>query len=156
MPGRPLWEVTKDGDPRGLALFQRHYSYNTKRDQLPLDFYRKSSDVLFVGPGERLVLITPDSLALFVWRKEKFRLDDQTGVNCAIFRNEGSAAGRASDLVAAADSLAWQRWPGSRLFTFVDAGKVRHKRDPGRCFIRAGYRPCGVTKTGLLIFERLP
>ena len=131
------WQRTKDGDPAGLALFQRHYS----------------SDALFVGPGEKLVLLTADAKALFVWRKEKYRLDGQTGVNNAVFRNEGSAAGRASELIEAANAEAWARWPGERLFTFVDPAKVRRKRDPGRCFLRAGYRLCGVTKTGLLIFE---
>jgi hypothetical protein len=86
----------------------------------------------FVGPGESIVLLSPDARALFVWRKERYRLDGQIGVNNAVFRNEGSSAGRASDLIEAAVSEAWQRWPGERLFTFVDASKVRHKRDPGR------------------------
>jgi hypothetical protein len=151
-----LWCPTKDGDPRGLELFRRHYSYNVKRDQLKFPFAEWSSDALFVGPGEKLVLLTADARALFVWRKERYRMDGQTGVNCAVFRNEGSSAGRASELIRAADQAAWERWPGERLFTHVDAAKVRHKRDPGRCFIRAGYRRCGVTLTGLLIFEHLP
>jgi hypothetical protein len=38
----------------------------------------------------------------------------------------------------------------------VDPSKVTHKRDPGRCFKRAGYHQCGVTMRGLLIFERFP
>ena len=151
-----IWIPTKDGDPRGLDLFRRHYSYNIKRDQLKFPFAEWSSDVLFVGPGEKVVLMTADSLALFAWRKERFRMDGQTGVNGAIFHNEGSSAGRSSELIAAANRAAWERWPGDRLFTHVDPSKVRHKRDPGRCFIRAGYRLCGVTKAGLLIFECLP
>ncbi len=29
------------------------------------------------------------------------------------------------------------------MITFVDATKVRHKRDPGRCFLRAGFHVSG-------------
>lgn len=139
-----------------MELFRHHYTYRPERDQLVFPFYSLTSDLLFVGPGEKMVLLTADALALFVWRKERYRLDAQTGVNNAVFRNEGTCAGRASDLITAANSAAWGRWPGERLFTFVDPSKVRHKRDPGRCFLRAGYRRCGLTKKGLLIFECLP
>ena len=120
-----------------------------------MKFWPASSDALFVGPGEKLVLLTPCERALFCWRKERYRLDGQEGVNCAIFRNEG--AGRSSDLIREADQIAWNRWPGERLYTYVDASKVRRKRDPGRCFLRAGWRPCGVSKERhLLIFECRP
>ena len=81
-------------------------------------------------------------------------LHGETGVNCAVFRNEGPV--RSSELIMAADAVAWLRWPGERLYTYVDPSKVRRKRDPGRCFIRAGYRQCGVTKSGKLVFEKLP
>lgn len=108
----------------------------------------------FVGPGEKEVLITADAKALYVFRK--FISDaGETGVNCAVFRNEGTNAGRASELIIAADEIAHGRWPGERIYTYVDPSKVRHKRDPGRCFLRAGYRKCGVTKSGKLIFEKL-
>jgi hypothetical protein len=39
------------------------------------------------------------------------------------------------------------------MITFVDASKVRRKRDAGRCFLRAGFAPCGETKGGLLAFQ---
>lgn len=137
------WIPIKDGNPTGMALFMRHYTARERRKVFQ-----------FVGPGEKEVLITADAKALFVWRK--FISDaGETGVNCAVFRNEGTQAGRASDLILAADSIAHQRWPGERLYTYVDPAKVRHKRDPGRCFIRAGYRPCGKTQSGKLIFEKI-
>jgi hypothetical protein len=139
------WIRVRDGNLTGLSLFKRHYSAKRK----------PGMQRQFVGPGESIVLLTPDARALFVWRKERYRLDQQTGVNCAVFRNEGSEAGRASDLIEAAVSEAWKRWPGERLFTFVDPSKVRRKRDPGRCFLKAGFKLCGVTPKGLLIFERL-
>jgi hypothetical protein len=139
------WVRVRDGNASGLALFVRHYTARRVRK------IRK-----FVGPGSNMVLLTPDARALFVWRKFKSD-DDQTGVNCAVFRNEGSDAGRSSALIGAAMALAWERWPGERLYTYVDPRKVRRKRDPGRCFLRAGFRLCGVTKKGkFLILEAMP
>ena len=135
------WMLIRDGNPTGMAIFRRHYTARKNRKIFQ-----------FVGPGEKMVLITPDARALFVWRK--FISDaGESGVNCAVFRNEGSSEGISSALIIAAKELAWQRWPNERLYTYVDAGKVRHKRDPGRCFIKAGFRRCGQTKDGKLIFE---
>ena len=138
------WVEVKDGDDTAREIFDQHYSRRRYRDgRRPL---------LFVGPGEKMVLVTPDARALFVWRK--FRsLNDQDGVNCAVFRNEG--AGRSSELIRTACELAWTRWPGERLYTYVNPRKVRRKRDPGRCFLRAGWRYCGETQGGLLILEIL-
>lgn len=142
------WVTVTDGNETAFSLFLRHYSAGRHQRKIRQ----------FVGPGQKIVLLTPDARALFVWRREKpeYRLDGQLGVNCAVFRNERSSAGLSSDLIRAADAIAWEKWPGERLFTFVAPKKVRHKRDPGRCFIKAGYKLCGRTKSGLLIFERLP
>jgi hypothetical protein len=138
------WIPVKDGDFTGMALFMRHYTARPQRKQFQ-----------FVGPGGKMVLITPDARALFVWRKF-FSDAGETGVNCAVFRNEGSSLGRSSELIEAAKQSAWERWPGERLYTYIDAAKVRHKRDPGRCFLRAGFRYCGRTAKGKLILECLP
>ena len=136
------WISIRDGNPTGMSIFMRHYTARERRKVFQ-----------FVGPGEKEVLITEDAMALFVWRK--FISDaGETGVNSAVFRNEGPV--RSSELIMAADAVAWLRWPGERLYTYVDPSKVRRKRDPGRCFIRAGYRQCGVTKSGKLVFEKLP
>lgn len=35
--------------------------------------------------------------------------------------------------------LGWGLPPVLGLVTFVDAAKVRHKRDPGRCYRKAGF-----------------
>ena len=102
-----------------------------------------------------MVLLTPRADALFVWRKF---IDDaiprQTGVNCAVFRNEGPQL--SSFLILEAMVLAWERWPGERLYTYINPKKVRRKRDPGRCFLRAGWKPCGQTMGGLLILDVVP
>jgi hypothetical protein len=100
-----------------------------------------------------MVLLTPDARALFIWRKF-ISGDGQEGVNCAAFRNEGPI--QSSDLILSAMELAWQRWPGERLYTWVNPLRVR-SINPGCCFKKAGWRACGLTKwRRLLIFEIRP
>ena len=142
------WLSANKADPRAIALYERHYSANHYRDG--------RRRVQFVSPGETMVLLTVCCRALFVWvRNTVERLDGQTGVNCAIFRNEGAAL--SSDLIREADRLADQRWPGERHFTYVDDAKVRHKRDPGRCFRKAGWTVAGRNVTGrLTLLEKVP
>ncbi len=124
------WIEVKDGDVSGRALYGRHYSkYHYKDGRNP---------ALFVGPGFKIVLLTVCARALFVWRKF-IDLRGEEGINCAVFRNEG-APGRASDLIRAADAIAFHRWPGERHYTYVNPGKIEHKRQPGRCFLKAGWR----------------
>lgn len=140
-----VWIPVKDGNDTGRAIFDRHYSrYHYADGRKPL---------LYVGPGEKLVLVTADALALFVWRKF-ISMDKQAGVSCAVFRNEGPIL--SSLLIRAADIIAWERWPGERLYTYVDPKKTRRKRDPGRCFLRAGWQHFGWSKGGLRILEHLP
>lgn len=146
------WLPVRDGDPRAAALYRRHYScyqYADNRRANPAN----RSRFLIVGPGEKMVLMTCDCSALFVWRKFIDK-SGQHGVNCAVFRNEGSVL--SSVLIEEAVSLAWARWPGQRLYTYVDPARVR-SNNPGYCFIVAGWRRCGFTKKRrLLILEKLP
>ena len=139
-----VWVQVRDGNPSAMAIFRRHYSYEDHGQKI----YQ------FVGPGEHIVLLTPDARALFVWRK--FISDaGELGINCAVFRNEGTNAGRSSDLIRDADRLSWDRWPGERHYTYVDRKKIR-STNPGCCFRKAGWQRCGTTKRGLWIFEILP
>jgi hypothetical protein len=140
------WYAVRDGDPRALALYLRHYSAR-KNGPSPLP--------TFVGPGEgRIVLLAGGGNALFVWRKDRLRQDGQTGVNCSIFRNESPV--RSSDLIREACDIAWARWPGERLFTFVWDAKVVSE-NPGSCYRHAGWTVAGRNKDGrLTILERLP
>ena len=138
------WRVSRDGDPAALRLYLRHYSCRHYRDGRT----RK----LFVGPGEKLVLLTRNADALFAWRKFRSR-DGQHGVNAAVFRNEGLI--QSSLLIRDAMSIAWRRWPGARLYTYVNAAHLR-STNPGYCFRKADGRKCGTTKGGLLVLEALP
>ena len=143
-PGQ--WVQTKDADPDARALYHRHYSRRVYRDG--------RQPAKFVGPGSYVALILPELNALFVWRKF---IDDaipkQEGINCAVFRNESERL--SSELILEAEQFAWKKWPTeSRLYTYVNAKKVRRKRDPGRCFRKAGWKVAGSTRGGLLILEK--
>lgn len=152
------WMPISDGHGVAYAIARRHYS--AKKNRHPK--VRQS-----VGPDGKMLLLTGNSQALFAWRKFK---DDsgQQGVNCAIFRNEGSSGCKnsghkhcSSNLIARADEIAWQRWPGERHYTYVDSKEIASSY-PGYCFIRAGWRYVRdergkpmKTKGGLHILERL-
>ena len=140
----------KDGDRDCLDLHTRHYSRYQYADG--------RQRILFVGPGDKLVLRTERGDAVFVWRKF---VDDcidqrtgqrQEGVNCAIFRNEGKHI--SSSLIRQADAIADATWTDRRHYTYVDCQKVASS-NPGYCFLAAGWRRCGMTKSGLLVLERV-
>jgi len=143
IPALGPWLVSADANPAARALYRRHYSSRRYRDG------RRPAK--FVGPGSYLVLLTPEEDALFVWRR--FISQDLVhgqGVNCAVFRNEGCR--RSSDLIRAAVEWAWQKWPGQRLYTYVNPRRIR-STNPGWCFVCAGWRKCGSTQGGLVVLE---
>lgn len=143
------WIQCRDANPTARGIFVRHYSYRP---------YADGRKVLkFVGPGEYMVLLTHDAKALFVWRKFISK-DGQQGVNCAVFRNEGTEL--SSGLIREALRLGMARWPRQRFYTYVNPRKlsVRKRRGleycpwpPGRCFIEAGWQKCGITKVNKLV-----
>jgi hypothetical protein len=137
-----IWLEVRDGNDTARSIFDQHYSrYRYKDGRKPK---------LFVGPGEKMVLVSPCAKALFVWRKF-ISMDGQAGVNCAVFRNEG--AGLSSLLILEAMRFAFERWPHERLYTYVNQRKIR-STNPGCCFLRAGWKRAGWTKDrGLLILD---
>ncbi len=137
------WSRVKDGHVGAFHLFQRHYSAKNRTPKIRQ----------FVGPGEKEVLLARNGKALFAWRKENYRKDGQRGINCSIFRNESQTL--SSELIREAMEVAWERWPGERLFTFVDPGRIRSS-NPGCCFLKANWRRCGKSRRGLLILEAMP
>lgn len=141
-----IWIPIRDGDDHACSMYERHYSAARS-----LRLRRERRTKLIAGPGFKMVLATPCRRALFVWRKF-ISGDGQQGINCAVFRNEG--AGLSSELIEAADALADERWPGERHYTYVNPRAIR-STNPGYCFLKAGWRRCGVTKSRkLLILER--
>lgn len=143
-----IWQVSHRYDVRALPLADRHYNR------------RKVGSPQFVPPGRCLVLISRCERALWVtsWPFGEYVRHAWPGawVN-SLFRNEG--AGLSSDLIrqaVAATRALWPNVPALGMITFVDPRKVRAKRDPGRCYRRAGFDLVGETKRDALLAFQLP
>jgi len=143
-----LWHLSWRADPRARPLADRHYNR------------QKPGAAQFVPPGGCLVLLTTEADAVWVTSTPmaEYVQHEWAGawVN-SLFRNEGASL--ASDLIR--DAVAATRAelgepPALGMVTFVDAKKVRHKRDPGRCYRKAGFRLVGTTKSGLLAWQLVP
>jgi hypothetical protein len=143
-----IWERSNRFDPRSVRLADRHYSR------------QKPGTPQFVRAGYNIVLITPDEAALWVTVYQPFVDHRWDGAwECSLFRNENREKYLASDLIRealAATRAIWGDPPKQGLITTVNADKVKKKRDPGRCFIRAGFKLVGETTNGLLVFQIEP
>lgn len=145
MPDHPVWWPARDGDPDALRLMARHYTWRRRRCT--------GQGRLILGPGEKMLLLTADGLALFGWRKFIDHCSTARDVCCSVFRNEGPQL--ASTLILAAEEHAWHRWPGAVLYTHVNPALVRSV-NPGCCFRHAGWSPIGTTGRGLITFAKAP
>lgn len=142
------WLAVSPRDPRLIGLYRQHYSFRGKR----MDRVLRGG---IAGFGDALMLLTVRCDAAFVWVRPPggVQQSGQRGVNCLLFRN--TSATRSSELIREAMDLAWRRWPGERLFTYVNPAKIR-STNPGACFKYAGWRRCGMSKGGLVILECVP
>ena len=143
-----IWMTSHRGDRRALPISDRHYNR------------QKPGTSQFVPPGRCLVFLTPDCKAIWVtsWPFAEYVKHRWAGawVN-SLFRNEG--AGLSSALIrdaVAATRATWADVPTLGMVTFVDAAQVRRKRDPGRCYLKAGFRRVGETAGGLVALQLLP
>lgn len=145
------WIEVRDGDATARDIFRRHYSYRPRKGG--------RANELIIGPGFKLLLLTADGGALCAWRKEKHRADGQAGVECCIYRRESGDL--ASALHRPAMARAIDKWPGERLFTFIDPRKVTPTMVRGHpvwgfVFYRCGWHFAGLTTKGLHILEWRP
>jgi hypothetical protein len=138
-----MWARSHRFDPRALPLADKHYNR------------RKVGSPQFVPPGRCYVLLTEPADALWVtsWPFAAFVRHAWPGawVN-SLFRNESSHL--SSDLIRQAVAATRHQWgdpPPLGLVTFVDADKTRQKRDPGYCYLMAGFHRADppFTKGGL-------
>lgn len=140
------WCLSWRADPHGRDIADRHYN----RQSIGAD--------QFVPPGRCLVLTMPRALWITSWPFAEYVKHRWPGAwVCSAFRNEG--AGLSSELIRDAVAATRWRWPDVPelgMVTFVDSDKVRRKRDPGRCFLRAGFKRDGETEGGLLAFRLAP
>jgi len=145
------WHHVNRRDVRARLLADAHYSRQTP------------GAVDFLANGRTFVLITLDERA--VWGVIE-NLDPAGGHRwrCAIFRNERPAHEGgilSSDLVREATERTYGYWrrhygglPSVGLTTEIDPRKTRRKRDPGRCFVKAGWtRRPGITRHGHVVLD---
>jgi hypothetical protein len=143
-----IWTRSHRRDPRALELADRHYSR------------QKPGTDQFVKAGSCAVFIAETGLgnALWVTSVQQYVKHAWPGAwECALFRNEG--AGLSSVLIReaiAATRAHYGEPPSTGMITFVNPMRVKRKRDPGRCFIRAGFEPIACTLSRLLVLQMTP
>ena len=115
----------------------------------------------FVPPGGCAVLATADYGAVWVTSTPKPEFVKHAWPNAwvnSLFRNETREVLSSTLIIEAVAASLWLLGPPPALgiVSFVDAGEVRRKRDPGRCYRRAGWEHVGFTKAGLFTFQLVP
>lgn len=143
------WEISYRADQVTREIADRHYNRQSVGAEQ------------FVPPGRCVVMRTRDDRAFWItsWPFAEYVKHAWPGAwMCTAFRNEG--AGLSSELIreaVAATRYVWPAVPALGMVTFVDPSKVRHKRDPGRCYVKAGFtRLKERTKAGLIVLQMLP
>lgn len=141
------WQRSNRFDPRACLIADRHYNR------------RKIGSPQFVPPGRCFVLRHDDD-ALWVtsWPFAHYVKHAWAGawVN-SLFRNESERL--SSDLIREAVQLTVDHWPDVPtlgMVSFIDITKTRKKRDPGRCYRKAGWEHIGWTKGGLVVMQLTP
>ena len=158
MPGarrgrsRVNWVLSHRADRAARPIADRHYNR------------QKPGTKQFVPPGRCLVLRTEAAVWISSWPFAEYVRHEWPGawVNSCFRRESGSdvASVMIREAIAATrwhwpevPSIAWAHKGESGfvgMVTFIDRDEVRHKRDYGRCYLRAGFRVIGETKGGLL------
>lgn len=136
---------------KGVAIADRHYNR------------QKVGSPQFVPPGSCVVYRLAEGSGLWVtsYPKAEFTKHAWAGawVN-TLFRNESPDLHLSSELITAAVAATLAEWPTPPdlgIVSFVDADKTRRKRDPGRCYRKAGWEHVGFTKQAhLYVFQLLP
>ena len=124
--------------------------------------YNRQARGRAVRPARRcLVLLTADRSAVWVtsWPLPQYVRHAWPGAwVCSLFRNERPDLHLSSDLITrvAHTRAHWPAVPAPGFVTFVDPAKTRRKRDPGRCFRRAGWQHAGFTAGGLYVLQQSP
>jgi hypothetical protein len=129
------WLVMPKFTPAAARLADGHYSRRTV------------GSPQFMPPGQTLILLTPDCLAVFGW----WRPDPSSGIvamnkldgwTCTIFRNTGPTL--SSELILAAEAELVSRYDcgPDGMLTYVWDAKVASP-NPGYCFKRAGWKAIG-------------
>jgi hypothetical protein len=131
------WRESWRADPDARRIADAHYNR------------QKVGAEQFVPPGRCVVLVIPE-VAFWVssWPFGEYVKHAWPGAwICSAFRNERRDLHLSSDLITEAVAATRYHWGNHALgmITFVDPTKTKRKRDPGRCFRRAGFHVSGRT-----------
>lgn len=145
-----IWTLSHRGDDAARLIADRHYNR------------QKIGTPQFVPPGRCLVLYAKTETGQAMWVTSfpfaEYVKHAWAGAwVCSAFRNEGAAL--SSLLITQAVSATRSFFgtpPDLGMVTFVNRSKVKPKRHPGYCYIRAGFNVCGETKGGLLALQLTP
>jgi len=145
------WVYSHRADPEVRPLADRHYN---RQKPGSTQFVNAASCVVFKSGADEI-----DAFWVTTWPYASFVKHAWPGAwICSAFRNESEIL--SSDLIRAAVAATRAHYgepPPQGMVTFVDASQVRHKRDPGRCYVRAGFtRLKAQTGAGLIVLQMLP
>lgn len=141
------WTLSWRADPEVRPLADRHYNR------------QKIGSKQFAPPGRALVLKRADAFWITSYPYARYVRHAWAGSwVCSAFRRERDAPGYDPDVLSSdliRDAVAATRWyygapPKHGMVTFIDTDKTRRKRDPGRCYRRAGFVEVGETTGGLI------
>lgn len=143
------WNKVTKFDPRSARIADRHYSRRTP------------GAPQFMPPGETLILLSADELAVFGWWRPHPRSglkmwNGLDGWTCTIFRNEGSSL--SSGLILQAERVLRETASScgpDGLLTYVWSKRVQSP-NPGYCFKRAGWARRGLSKDGKKLLLQKP
>jgi len=178
------WYLSDRADPAARVLADRHYNRQKVGSK---QFVPPGPCLVLLTEHADAFWVTSFPFAQYVkhrwagaWVCSAFRNEMGLGTPSL----DGDLLGRppSSDLVTAAIAATAARWAAPAIpswivirrlpdrtlveradiamVTFIDRDEVRRKRDPGRCFLRAGFEDAGDTRGGLralvLRTERVP
>lgn len=132
------WHLSHRFDQSARKLADRHYNRH------------KVGSPQFAPPGQLVALVIPgDAVWCTSWQYEEYVKHAWPGawVN-SLFRNEQRERYLSSELITQAVAATRYYWtaPEIGMITFIDERKTKRKRDPGRCYRRAGFVEVGRTK----------
>ena len=135
------WVQVGRAHPEVAQLADRHY---TRRPS-------SRGNAQFAPPGRVVILLARSLFGSAAWVSRASRHDKHAwpgAWTCTLFRNE-SRCWLSSDLVRAAVAATEARWgrPPVGWLTFVQPQRVQ-SRNPGFCFLKAGWRRLGMTAGG--------
>lgn len=138
------WKLSNRADIKAVAIADRHYNR------------QKPGTPQFVPPGRCIVLLMDDALWVTSWPFAEYVKHAWAGawVN-SLFRNEGDNLSSKLILDAIAATRYYWEPPELGIITFVDSSKVK-STNPGYCYMQAGFKKVGYTKSGLVALQLLP